>query len=113
MVSAVLNAVGKRYLVETGLNDSGSHYEVYSDGFCIQYGLFNKTDRVTSIPLPIEFKDTNYVALGINNISNSSSGSCWVGIGNKTTTSFDLRLELANGSSAIGLRAWFAIGYVN
>ena len=55
VVSAVLNAVGKRYLVESGTSEDGTiWYERYSDGKIIQGGYVTRS--LTNIVFPIEYQ---------------------------------------------------------
>lgn len=58
VVSAVLNAVGKRYLVEhTEAKDRSWWYDLYSDGWLVQGGQKTCTGNTT---LPKEFSTANY-----------------------------------------------------
>lgn len=63
---AVLDAVGKRYLVEhtEGTNDNGTWWaDRYSDGWVEQGGRINSgTSGGTLITLPIAFSNINYYA---------------------------------------------------
>lgn len=69
VVSAVLNAVGKRYLVESGTSEDGTiWYERYSDGKIIQGGYV--TQSATNIVFPIEFQ-TDEISIVFGSIDGS------------------------------------------
>ena len=62
-VSAVLDAVGKRYLVEHWVSDDGLRwYDIYSDGWLEQYGIVQNIGNITikEITLPVEFRSSAY-----------------------------------------------------
>lgn len=67
MVSAVLNALGKRYVVET-YQDENCYYVRYSDGWIEQGGreaFIAQNPQI--IQLPVEMRDTNYpISLTVN-----------------------------------------------
>lgn len=95
VVSAVLNAVGKRYLVEHWENEDGSQeYDLYSDGFIVQKVILvpSKNNTVT---FPKEFRDLKYKISTCSWDSvqqTSSTGTIanwnwtWFGLSLKTTT---------------------------
>lgn len=57
MVSAVLGAIGKRYLVEHEEADDGSWwYDLYSDGWLVQGGLLGYEE----LTLPRPYRDMNF-----------------------------------------------------
>lgn len=89
VVSAVLNAVGKRYLVEIGENDEGFKWERYSDGFkrvTINKRFEYQTHTVT---FPIEFENVPSVLAGFN--ANSGNSPNFKAFGyNVSTTGFTL-----------------------
>lgn len=66
-VGAVLDAVGKRYLVEHTEAEDGSWWaDRYSDGFVVQSGTqTGKLDALPEVTLPIEMKNENYFATSI------------------------------------------------
>lgn len=94
MVSAVLGAIGKRYLVEHWESEDGTQeYDLYSDGYLKQVVIL--TGAMTEVVFPKEFSNLNYkIAIG-SQIDYLSSGtnaiqSCygwtWWGVYNKKTT---------------------------
>ena len=89
VVSAVLNAVGKRYLVEIGENDEGFKWERYSDGFkrvTIHKWFAFATHTVT---FPIEFESVPRMFASFD--ANSQSSPHFYDFGyNVTTTGFTL-----------------------
>lgn len=112
VVSAVLNAVGKRYLVEKGSEDDGSEWEVYSDGFCVQRGIRPVvSQRQYTITLPKPYRDANYFIMAVK-CDPKRDGSAWIGTGIKTTTSFSFRQELVNGQADNGEGNWITYGYL-
>lgn len=56
---AVLDAIGKRYVVETGHTENG-WFTRYSDGWIEQGGKLTNTDGTTAISFEIEMSDVNY-----------------------------------------------------
>ena len=96
-ISAVLEALGKRYLVEHWENEDGSQeYDLYSDGFIVQrckYALSGK-----SLTFPKEFRDLNYristgTCIAYKNTNSNSPASnyvfAWFGVSSKSTTGFE------------------------
>lgn len=71
MVSAVLNAVGKRYLVEIGENDEGFKWERYSDGFKRVTIKKRFENTIHTVTFPIEFENVPNVLAGFD----ASSGN--------------------------------------
>ena len=62
IVKAVLDNVGRRYLVEhTEAEDGSWQYDLYSDGWLVQSGVLRPyTPGSTPIPLPKEFESKDY-----------------------------------------------------
>lgn len=62
IVSAVLEATNKAYIVETGdANDGKSHYRRWSDGTIEQWGIIlNAPKSTVTITFPIEFSSTDF-----------------------------------------------------
>lgn len=97
MVSAVLNAVGKRYLVEHWENEDGTQeYDLYSDGFIVQRCKYALNGN--SLTFPKEFRDLNYrISIGTSfpnkNADTTSPGTnyirSWFGVSKKSTTGFE------------------------
>jgi hypothetical protein len=80
VVSAVLNAVGKRYLVEHQEADDGSWwYDRYSDGWVVQGGIEPfKSGNPQQITLPIAMQNTDYpIYLTINMRTGNTWGTMW------------------------------------
>ena len=97
MVSAVLGAIGKRYLVEHWENEDGSQeYDLYSDGFIVQRCKFALNGN--SLTFPKEFRDLNYrISIGTsfpkkNEVTTSVGPNhirSWFGVSKKSTTGFE------------------------
>ena len=89
VVSAVLGAMGKRYLVESGENDEGFKWERYSDGFK-KVTIHKRFEYAThTVTFPIEFENVPSVFAGFN--ANSQNSPNFFAFGyNVTTTGFTL-----------------------
>ena len=60
IVKAVLDNIGRRYLVEHWENEDGSQeYDMYSDGFIVQRCKYALNGN--SLTFPKEFRDLNYI----------------------------------------------------
>lgn len=60
---AVLDAIGKRYLVEHWVSDDGlSWYDRYNDGWVEQFGIVQNVGNTTikNITLPLAFRSSSY-----------------------------------------------------
>ena len=97
IVKAVLDNIGRRYLVEHWENEDGSQeYDLYSDGFLVQRCKYALNGN--SLTFPKEFRDLNYrISIGTsiaNKMSNTNSPSSayiwtWFGVSKKSTTGFE------------------------
>ena len=109
VVSVVLSAVGKRYLVEHTEADDGSWWaDRYSDGFVIQCGIKAKSGGRTTITLPVMMANTNYFAFVANSDLSGSDEGGWAdangcNLSTRTTSSFIY--------SAYGDCSWYVSGY--
>lgn len=105
VVSAVLNAVGKRYLVETYSSSDGfGGYELYSDGTIFQYGHNDGSQKIPTIALHKEMANTGYLVDIMNlqregEVITDNAARCFIVVG-QTTTSFNVRqtYSTANGN---------------
>ena len=104
-VSNVLEALGKRYLVEHWENEDGTQeYDLYSDGYVKQVVIL--TGSMTAVVFPKEFANLKYKisigsqidynASGVNGVQ-LNYGWSWWGIYNKQTTGVS-----RGGSSGLG-----------
>ena len=107
IVKAVLDTVGKVYIVEQGQtedSDSGSspiYWRVWSNGF-IEQCQMTQLNR-TTVVFPKPFKDTNYVLMGPGNeIKNVS----WQGV-TKSPTHFTVSYSSNQWTTGY----WYACGY--
>lgn len=119
VVSAVLEALGKRYLIEhgEGSDENGSYwYDRYSDGWIEQGGStwdgVTKRPTQTAIVFPIEFENTKYAL-----VAEGWGGGPWTGgyatgfsEKTKTTTGFTFSAS-GSGSSLANSFDWRACGY--
>lgn len=109
IVKAVLDNIGRRYLVEHTEADDGSWWaDRYSDGFVIQCGIKAKSGSRTTITLPVMMANTNYFAFVTNSDLAGNDDSGWSGsnggnLGTRTTSSFIY--------SAYGDCSWYVSGY--
>lgn len=110
VVSAVLGAVGKRYLVETGSTDDGKEYEIYSDGWCVQKGRITPTSTKITVSLPIEYRDIKYYVFAIP-FDQTTLFAGRFGVGTLTTTSFGIRAVNASEGTISADLEWLAMGY--
>lgn len=109
-VGAVLDAIGKRYVVETGQTENG-WFTRYSDGWIEQGGTLNLGtgyQRNKSLPFPIEFTTTDFSIV----FSGSSSGANTVdlgtnNIGSRKTTGVTYVIHCLSGVAG----SWIACGY--
>lgn len=116
IIKAVLDNIGRRYLVEHWENEDGTAwYDRYSDGLLEQGG--NLGDGVTAIPntnsivFPIEFRDTKYVlTLGSPGAQSTQSWHNGIKIKTKQTTGFDFT-GLTKGDAIENGTDWRARGY--
>ena len=72
MVSAVLGAIGKRYLVESGEGDEGVKWERYSDGF--KRVTIHKRFEIAihTVTFPFDFESAPIVLAGFDANSRNS-----------------------------------------
>ena len=114
VVSAVLNAVGKRYLVEHTEADDGSWWaDRYSDGWVVQGGKAQAGtyDSPQTLTFPIEFRDSDYSILGSVVALEKQWTSCTVYFASKTPTSISL-ISAHNGTFQYAYPiSWIAEGY--
>ena len=103
MVSAVLNAVGKRFVVEIIDTEDGFHCVRYSDGYIeinalIPEGSFPGGSQPT-ITFPIAFSNTDYVlvAAPTSGSSQNSITSVREVTGTRTTTGVTLKCMYTTG----------------
>ena len=110
IVKAVLDNIGRRYLVEHTEADDGSWWaDRYSDGWVVQGGYVPVGVGVrVSVTLPIGMQDEKYV-LNITTVANGDTDNYETGYGNKTTTSFVLQMPFSNVSN--NNASWLAQGY--
>lgn len=97
MVSAVLGAIGKRYLVEHWESEDGSQeYDLYSDGFIVQRCKYAINGN--ALTFPKEFRDLKYrISTGTSaankNTDTTAPGTnyilSWFGVSKKSTTGFE------------------------
>lgn len=78
---AVLDALGKRYVVETYKTDDGlGGYTLYSDGFCEQWGaeiLYAQNGgSLIAVTLPKPYSNKNFHVL-VSVFANRSKGWTW------------------------------------
>lgn len=111
IVKAVLDNVGRRYLVEHTEADDGSwQYDLYSDGFLVQRGqaLFSiKTNTIKTISLPKAFGSTNYFVVATR--QNWTDGNIPLARPNTETNFFGACKEY--GGSKTDTCTWIAMGY--
>ena len=104
VISAVLNAVGKRYLVESWKSDDDdTWFNRYSDGFIEQGGQTSTNGDVT-FPIPFES-----VVLSISRTNNWGQAATVANQLGTSITSITLTSLLMEGVS--GKTYWLATGY--
>ena len=110
IVKAVLENIGRRYLVEHTEADDGSWWaDRYSDGWVVQGGYVpNNSGINVQITLPIEMQDDKY-ALTITTNVNGAVDNYETGYSNKTKTGFVLQMAFATSST--NNASWLAQGY--
>ena len=103
MVSAVLSAVGKRYLVEHDEAEDGSWwYDLYSDGWLVQGGLL----KAGELTLPKSYRDMNFtITCAIKSGTNDWE---WAGLMGVRATSPS---TIQGGSSHISELTFVCQGY--
>lgn len=117
IVKAVLDNIGRRYLVEHLESEDGTQeYDLYSDGYLKQVVIL--TGAMTEVVFPKEFSNLNYkIAIGSQvdyyasgtNTVQLNYGWTWWGVYNKKTTGVSRA-----GSAEIGSKIKvyvFAQGY--
>ncbi len=97
VVKAVLENIGRRYLVEHWENEDGTQeYDLYSDGFIVQSCKYALNGN--SLTFPKEFRDLNYrISIGTSfankNTNSNTPGSsyicAWFGVSKKSTSGFE------------------------
>lgn len=107
-VKAVLDAIGKRYLVEHEEADDGSWwYDLYSDGWLVQHALLNVSGNVSQnsytkkkITLPKAFKDSNYEVLSCIRVPTTEWGNfIMTGYSAEDSSNFTLYLNTLGPNS--------------
>ena len=83
-------------------------FNLYSDGWVEQGGIITNTKNLVTITFPIEFADTNYLAIK-NAATNDTATISWrvISFYNQTTT----QATTFNSLSASGIATWYASGY--
>lgn len=118
-VSAVLDVIGKRYVVETGTSEDGTiRYTRFSDGYLIIEGDCVAPGGIATMNLPVPFSNTNYLIVGNTHSEGSSSAvnSFKVNYTKKTESSFQYIISYTSGGStgygvAGALFSFIAKGY--
>lgn len=95
VVKAVLDNLGRRYLVEHWENDDGTQeYDLYSDGYIVQKVVLIPSQN-NSVSFPKEFRDLKYKLSTCSWDSVQQTGDVgtianwnwtWFGLSKKTTT---------------------------
>lgn len=88
MVSAVLGAIGKRYLVERGESEDGSQtWERYSDGYkvCTIRGYFSISAQNITFPVEFDSQPIVLTTFEVNSVNTPTFRSFGF---NVTTTGF-------------------------
>lgn len=109
IVKAVLDNIGRRYLVEHWQSDDGRQwYDRYSDGWVVQGGIVENPELNPQITLPIEFRDLNYNIFAWPK-DGQFSGQAYLWNGNQQTTGFYLHMGGSAGSPTTA--SWEAKGF--
>ena len=109
---AVLDAVGKRYLVEHWESDDGlTWYDKYSDGWVEQGGKIPAVGGTTNVPLLIEMSDKNYTIFTTQYQDIDRGWADNFLVSSVTTTSFDVRTAGAASSFENNSVYWSAKGF--
>lgn len=104
----MLDAIGKRYLVEHEEADDGSWwYDLYSDGWLVQHALLNVSGNVTQssytkkkVTLPKAFKDSNYEVLSCIRVPTTEWGNfIMTGYSAEDSSNFTLYLNTLGPNS--------------
>lgn len=112
ITKAVIDSLGKRYLVEHQEehleNGTAWYYDKYSDGFVIQYGFAIKGGGRTTITLPVSMRDTSYFVFITNSDVDGNDTDGWGGtngcnLAQRSTTSIIY--------SSYGDCSWYVAGY--
>ena len=108
IVKAVLENIGRRYLVEHTEAEDGSWWaDRYSDGWVVQGGKgTTRTSSYKTITLSIPFTDTNYT---IN--ATSFTGGEYPYIGSVTESSFSIMAQNHDGATYAANFRYVAQGY--
>ena len=118
VVKAVLDNIGRRYLVEHGEGtiENGSYwYDRYSDGWVVQGGTFGdgetKVPNTNEITFPIAFRDLGF-SLTLGSAGSPATNTYVSGMQyqGKTTTSFK-HVGLSSASAQNNRSDWIAQGY--
>lgn len=106
----MLEALGKRYVLETWLSEDGSQwYTRWSDGW-IQHGGFKKTSNsAIQVDFPVAFRDTNYTVFGFPRGDQVGGGYFYMNSQNITTTSVSLYIK--GDESGLTDMNWYAEGW--
>lgn len=110
-----MDAVGKRYVVETGKTENG-WFTRYSDGWIEQGGStwdgVTKNPTSTAVSFPVEFMDTEYTVVAESWGGGPWTGGYATGFSDKTkkTTGFTFSAS-GSGQSVSNSFDWRACGY--
>lgn len=117
-----MDAVGKRYLIEHW-NDSSEFgwYDLFSDGWIVQSGHNDGSQKIPTIQLTKEMADNNYSVVIVNvqrggAVITDDAARCFIVV-DQATTSFNVRqtYSTANGNGLTSGNAyqfdWIVFGY--
>lgn len=119
VTEALADKIGRQdcpaYITEAYVNGT-SGYNLYSNGYCEQWGICNGSNTNTKTTLLKNYKDTNYIVnISFNNNINSSAdvSSFWgsyLQAHNKTVSSF---YSFCQGANTQFGTVWRACGYIS
>lgn len=101
----MLDAIGKRYVVETGTSEDGTiRYTRFSDGYLIIEGDCVAPSGIATMNLPVPFSNTKYLIVGTlhSEGSNSAVNGFKVNYSKKTESSFQYILSYATNGTGYG-----------
>lgn len=104
-----VNGINVKYITGT-YNDGKNWYRKWSDGWLDQGGWIDNTAQDTTVTLHVPFSSVNYSAIAQKSLTTSADTAAMDGTSNYTTTSFVVRMLLANGAVSKGGFMWYAYG---
>ncbi len=106
----------KPYITESYVNGTNG-YNIYSNGYCEQWGRFDRGidagSGVLSIPLLVPYTDKNYIAMATTSGNNTSSGlSAFCIIIHNSNATYSIRAYVYVVEQSCRYINWYTKGYI-